>query len=59
MGEVRQRVRLHHSAIATMTAPPTMATTSRVRPAVVKAAAPVCKPGAEPVVVELPDEPVG
>jgi hypothetical protein len=47
-----------HSAMATMTAPPTIATTSRVRPAVVRAAAPVCRPGEEPVVVELSEEPV-
>lgn len=45
--------------MATTTAPPNRATTSRVRPAVVRAAAPVCKPGEEPLVVELSDEPVG
>ena len=41
-----------------MTAPPTMAATSRVRPAVVSAAAPVCRPG-EAIEVEEEDAPVG
>lgn len=50
---------LPHSAMATITAPPTRATISRVRPAVVKAAAPVCKLGLEPVVVAPSEEPVG
>jgi len=57
MGEFEEV--LPHSAMATITAPPTIATISRVRPAVVKAAAPVCKLGLEPVVVALSEEPVG
>lgn len=40
-----------------MTAPPTIAATSRARPAVVNAAAPVCRPGVAEVVVA--DESVG
>lgn len=40
-----------------MTAPPTIAATSRARPAVVTAAAPVCRPGVAEVAV--PDESVG
>lgn len=43
----------NYRAMATTTAPPTMAITSRVKP-VVRAAAPVCRPGAGlvPVAVE-------
>lgn len=44
--------------MATMMAPPSIATTSRVMPVVVKAAPPVCRLGEEPVVVVLSDEPV-
>jgi hypothetical protein len=44
--------------MATMMAPPSIATTSRVKPVVVKAAPPVCRLGEEPVVVVLPEEPV-
>lgn len=46
-----------YRAIANMTAPPTIAATSRARPAVVKAAAPVCRPGVAEVAVV--DESVG
>ena len=43
------KLSIHYRAIATTTAPPTMATTSRAIP-VVSAAAPVCRPGLAPVV---------
>lgn len=46
-----------YRAIAKRTAPPTTAATSRVSPAVVRAAAPVARPGWAPVVVAL--DPVG
>lgn len=41
----RRELIFDHRAIATITAPPTMATTSRAMPAVGTAALPVCKPG--------------
>lgn len=44
--------------MATRTAPPTMATTSRVRP-VGMAAPPVWRPGCAELVVVVADEPVG
>ena len=47
-----------HRANATTIAPPTMARTSRARPAVVNAAAPVWRPG-ELLVVVVADLPVG
>lgn len=48
-----------YSAMATITAPPTIAATSRVRPRAVMAAAPVCRPGAGEVGVGLVGVSVG
>lgn len=51
------KCRVLYKAIATKTAPPSMATASRFNPAVVNAAAPVWRPGGTEVVVV--GEPVG